>query len=139
MIGNSDIQAAWIAKSKASIAITSQVPAVEIRENQWKGTQFSYPNIRIKLGDLRPLTKSNRCLQFESLVSFLVYTEEKSSKQADDIAEVICNEFWGKSFTVNGVRFSGIVLDSVSPADVPETDQNAWVAIVNFTALVSPG
>lgn len=139
MIGNSDIQAAWIAKSKAFTAITSQVPAVEIRENQWKGTNFSYPNIRIKLGDLTPNTSNPNCQIFKSPVSFLIFTEEKSSKQADDIAKVICNEFWGKSFTVNGVRFSGIVLDSVSPADVPEDDTNSWMASVNFTALVSQG
>lgn len=139
MIGNSDIQAAWIAKSKASIPITSQVSAAEIREDRWKGTNFAYPNVRIKLGDLVPNSSSPNCQVFKSPVSFLIFTEEKSSKQADDIAEVICNEFWGKSFTVNGVRFIAVTLDSVSPADVPEGDQNAWVSSVNFTALVSSG
>lgn len=139
MIGNSDIQAAWVAKSKSSIAITNHVPATEIREDRWKGTNFAYPNIRIKLGDLVPNTSNPNCQIFKSPVSFLIFTEEKSSKQADDISEVICNEFWGKSFTVNGVRFSGIILDSVSPADVPEGDQNSWMASVNFTALVSQG
>lgn len=136
MIGNSDIQSAWIAKSKSSIPITSRVPAVEIRENRWKGTNFTYPNVRIKLGDLIPNSNSPHCQVFKSPVSFLIFTEEKSSKQADEIAEVILNEYWGKSFTVSNVRFITISLDSVSPADVPDDDQNAWVSSVNFTALV---
>lgn len=137
MIGNSKIQAAWVSRTKSSIPITAQTQ--DIREDSYKGTDFTYPNIRIKLGELVPNSPSPNCQIFKSPVHFLIYDEQKSSKKADDIAEVIVNEYWGKSFTVNGVRFSGIILDSVSPADVPENDPNSWVASVNFTALVSPG
>jgi len=138
MISNSTIQAAWIAKLKANTAVTALVPAVEIREELWKGTTFTYPNIRVKLGNLTP-TVQNNCQLFKSEVSFLVFGEQKSSKQVDDIAGVIADQFWGKQFTQGGVRFSGIVLDALVPAMVPEIDTNSWMAEVRFTTTVSSG
>ena len=139
MISNSQIQGGWIAKIKTNIAVIALVPVAEIRENMWKGTDFTYPNIRVKLGNLVPQNKSPRCEVFTSEVSILAFTEQKSSKQADDIAGVVAEEFWGKSFTSNGVRFAGIVLDALVPAVVPEIDPNSWMSEVNFTALVQKG
>ena len=137
MISNSDIQGAWIARLKANSAITARVPAVEIREDLWKGTDFVYPNIRVKLGNLTPTAKNNDCRIFQSEVSILVFVEQKSSRTADEIAGIIATEMWGKSFTLNGVRFTGVTLDSLAPAEVPERDENSWMASVNLTALVS--
>lgn len=139
MISNSNIQSAWISKLKSLSAVTALVPAVEIREDLWKGTDFTYPNIRVKLGNLAPTAKNNNCQIFNSEVSILVFTEQKSSKQADDIAGVIATEVWGKGFTLNGVRFTAVTLDSLAPAEVPERDDNSWMASANLTALVSAG
>lgn len=138
MISNSTIQAAWIARLKANATVTALVPATEIREDLWKGTTFTYPNIRVKLGKLTPTAK-NICQVFSSEVSILVFTEQKSSKQTDEVAGVIAQEFWGKSFTLNGVRFGGVTLDALVPAMVPERDENSWLAEVHFTAMVSSG
>lgn len=137
MISNSDIQGAWIARLKSVANITNVVSITEIREDTWKGTDFVYPNVRVKLGNLTPTAKNNDCRIFQSEVSILVFTEQKSSKQADDIAGVITTEVWGKSFTLNGVRFTAVTLDSLTPAEVPERDENSWMASVNLTALVS--
>lgn len=139
MVSNADIQAAWIAKLKANATITALVPAIEIREESWKGTDFTYPNIRVKLGLLTPQNKNKNCQVFNSQVSILVFAEEKSSKQADTIAGVIASAFWGETFTSNGVRFAGITLDSIAPAEVPENDVNSWVASTNFSATVQNG
>lgn len=139
MISNASIQAAWITKLKANTAITALVPAVEIREESWKGTIFTYPNIRVKLGDLTPQNKNKNCQVFNSTVSILVFVEEKSSKQADTIAGVIATAFWGETFTSNGVRFAGITLDSVAPAEVPESDVNSWMSSTNFSTTVQNG
>jgi len=139
MLSNSQIQASWIAKLKALTAVTALVPATEIREDLWKGTTFTYPHIRVKLGNLVPTALNNNCQIFKSEVSILVFTEQKSSKQADDIAGVIAAEVWGKSFTLNGVKFTAVTLDSLAPAEVPERDENSWMASVNLTALVASG
>jgi hypothetical protein len=135
MISNSQIQASWIGKSKANANITAVVPAVEIRENSWKGQTFTYPNIRIQLTYFAPNTPDNRCQVFKSKVSFLVFSEIKSSKQADDIAGVVAAEFWGKPFTHSGVKFIAINLEEIVPAHVPE-DENSWLSEVKFDCLV---
>ena len=137
MISNSQIQAAWIASLKSKATITALVSSAEIREDLWKGTDFSYPNIRVKLGDLVPSTLNANCNTYRSPVSIQVYIEQKSSKQADDIAGVIATEYVGKSFTANGVKVYGITLESLSPADVPESDPNSWMSSVNLIALVT--
>ena len=138
MISNSQIQAGWIASLKSKTNITSRVSSTEIREDLWKGERFSYPNIRVKLGDLTPQNSNPNCNTFHSPVAIQVYIEQKSSKQADDIAGVVATEYVGKSFTSNGVRFYGIILESLSPAMVPEEDPNSWRSVANLVALVSP-
>ena len=137
MINNALIQQAWITKLSSNTNITARIPAVEIREDSWKGTDFTYPNIRVQLGDLVPQVPSPNCTVFQSHVSILIFSEQKSSKQADEIAGIVAQEMWGKSFTLNGVKFSGIMLKSVSPAVVPESDENTWVSSVDFVATVS--
>lgn len=136
MISNSDIQAAWVSKLKADTTITAEVPVAEIRGANWKGTDFSYPNIRVKMGLLTPQTDSSNCQIFHSLVSILVFSAEKSSKEADDIAGIIATQFWGKAYSSEGVKFVKVSLESLSPAEVPEGNEDVWVASVNFNALV---
>jgi hypothetical protein len=136
MINNADIQASWIAKIKATPSIVARVLAVEVREDQWKGQTFSYPNIRVKLGSLMPTTPNNNCHIFRSEVSIRVYVEQKSSKTADEIAGIIATAFWGKPFTNGAVKFTAINLTSVMPADVPEWDEQSWLSEVNFSCLV---
>lgn len=136
MINNSLIQASWIAKLKANTAVTALVPAVEIRENMWKGQTFNYPAIRVKLTDLRPTTQWNNCLIFRSEVTILCFSEIKSSKQADDVAGVVAEQFWGHPFTYGGVKFTSINLTNIVPAYPPEWDENSWLSEVNFSCLV---
>ena len=51
---NNEVQAAIIARLKAQTTVTAEVLATEIREDQWQGTEFSYPNIRVKMLHNRP-------------------------------------------------------------------------------------
>jgi hypothetical protein len=138
MIGNDQIQSAWITETKSKANITALVPAVEVREDLWKGEKFSYPNVRVKLGELTPVNRNPDCNTFRQVASLLVFIEQKSSKQADQIARVIATEYIGKSFTENGIRVYSITLESLVPAHVPEEDTNSWLAIANLNTLVSP-
>jgi phosphorylcholine metabolism protein LicD len=138
MINNAEIQAAWISKVKSSANITSLVSSGEIREDFWKGTDFVYPSIRLKLNALTPTANNPACNTFKQMVSIQVYIEQKSSRTGDEIAGVIATEFIGKTFTVNGIKVYSITLESLVPADVPENDPNSWLAVVNLNTLVSP-
>lgn len=136
MISNADIQASWITKLKATPAITARVSSSEIREDSWKGTDFTYPNIRVKLGSLTPTVPFNNCQIFRSEVSIQVYVEQKSSRTADEIAGIIATALWGHPFTQGAVKFTAVNLTSLMPADVPEMDTNSWMAEVNLSCLV---
>jgi hypothetical protein len=138
MIRNDQIQAAWITETKSKTNITALVSSTEVREDLWKGENFSYPNIRVKLGDLTPTANNANCNTFRQIASLLVFIEQKSSRQADEIAGTIATEYIGKSFTENGVRVYGITLESLVPAHVPEDDPNSWLAIVRLNTMVSP-
>ena len=63
MITNNTIQAALISKLLANITITAELDdAEEIRENEWQGTAFSYPNIRVRIISNDPL-ENTYCTQ----------------------------------------------------------------------------
>lgn len=138
MISNADIKAAWISKMKSNLYITSVVSSGEIREVEWKGTEFAYPNIRVKLQPLVPTTQSLDCRVFNSDVTIYVFSEEKSSKQADDIASVIAEQIWTHGFTVGNVKIFSVHLSGLDPAEVPEGDTNSWRSAVRFRSMVQP-
>ena len=136
MLDNAVIQSAWIVKLKSISALTARVPAVEIREDSYKGNTFTYPNVRVKLGPLTPTTNQNTCQVFRSDCDIIVFIEQKSSKTADEIAGIIAAALWGHPFTSGTVKFNSVNLTSVIPAGVPEWDSESWAAEVNFTCTV---
>lgn len=135
MINNALIQASWIAELKSRTAITNLVTTAEIREDNWKGTGFDYPMIRVRLTRLVPQNQSKACQVFHSFASILVFGEQKSSKTVDEIAGVVAEEFWGKGFTNTGVKIVTSSLVEIIPAYTPE-DMDSWVSEVNFDCLV---
>lgn len=108
MIRNDQIQAALIDKLQATSDITDRVSSAEIREDQWAGAGFSYPNIRVQL---RPSTPVDGICSGQSFdASILVFSESSSSLEADQIAGIIAQEFSGDDdkgtgFIVNTLQF----------------------------------
>ena len=105
IIRNDEIQAVLIAYLKANTNITGALDdADEIREDGWKGTEFTYPNIRIRMIQNEPII-SRSCYQ-RIEVSFLAFSEQASSLEADQIAGIIGNELHEHSFTASGLAIS---------------------------------
>ena len=133
MRSNDEIQAALIAhlKANANIVASLGVPgADEIREDQWQSDQFVYQNIRVRLIDNAPL---GTCNMSRIEVSFMVYSEEQSSQQADNIAGIINDELRDTSFTSNGIAFSSTIIRLV-PAIRQDTLTWRAEAIFRMTA-----
>lgn len=112
MLRNDQIQAGLISKLKANVTILAELVdangvdvSEEIREDQYKGTDFSYPNIRVRLISATPLADKD-CKHIRFSISFQVFSEKDSSEQADKIAGIINNEFHGKQFTANSIAYS---------------------------------
>lgn len=129
MIRNDEIQSNLITKLKGNANIIAKVPAVEIREDQWQGTTFTYPNIRIKLVNDYP---GNLCQQ-SFIVNFLVYTEDSYSDNADEIAGIIATELDDKPYIADGLQIS---LSSTEIVPATRVDSRTWLAEARFRGTV---
>ena len=131
MIPNDEIQEALVdyAKSKSTI-LAKLTDTDEIREDQWAGREFSYPAVRVRMMSNTP----DECKQ-EIEFSLQAYSENSSSQQADDICGTINDEFHDKSFTQNGIKFTGVICSNLAPAI--RQDKRTWRAESFFRATVS--
>ena len=140
MLRNDEIQSGLITKLKASSTIVAQLVdlngsavADEIREDQWQGDYFDYPNIRVRLISTTPLGDAD-CKHVKFNVSFQVFSESQSSLQADRIAGIINNEFHGKQFISEGIAYS-LRLNTLTPA--VRSDMRTWRSEVVMSGIAS--
>jgi len=101
---NDEIQAAIVVYLKSNSTITGTVSAEEIREDQYQGREFSYPNVRVRLISNTPIG-SDDCELSRVNLSIMVFTEDASSLNADRIAGIINSVLHGRSFASNGIAF----------------------------------
>lgn len=136
MLSNDTIQAGLVTRLKTIEDIASLVSGTytgaEIREMEWSGVEFSYPNIRVDLTGQTPSIEG--CAYGEIDIFFRVHTEDASSQNCDAIAGAIFKNF-PRSFTNNGVYFSGMVCTRLGGAF--RTSQRVWQANVQYQAFVS--
>jgi hypothetical protein len=133
VLRNDQIQAAWLIYTKLQSDITSELKDTdELREDQWQSKNFTYPNIRLRLISNDPDVK--QCNLHSVLGSFLVFSEETSSQQADRIAGIIGITFHERSFLSNGITFSTTVTDLVPAIRIGE---QTWRSEAIIKASVS--
>lgn len=114
-------QSAWVADLLANTNIVTLLGnSREVRESEWQGTDFVYPNIRVAV-DFRPSIE--RCGPDDADIYLEVFDEQKSSKKATHIASVIMQEYHGKPFTRNGIRFSTVIVRVI---ENPDRDEYSW-------------
>ena len=110
MLRNDEIQTAIIAYLKAKSAIYSLLITIdnttgyqEIREDQWQGTEFDYPNIRVRMISNAPFGDSDQCDASTFTVSIMVFSQDYSSQEADKISGIISTSLHAKSFIQGSV------------------------------------
>jgi len=92
MLRNDEIQAAWVSYLKSNANILAQLDDTdEIREDGWKGAEFTYPNIRVRIIDNTP-EAGRDCNLHSVTISTMAFSEQQSSQQADRIAGIIMDE-----------------------------------------------
>jgi len=133
MLANNDIQSDIVTKLKASALVTALVNVNEVREAQWKGNSFAYPNVRVSMGVQTPVNNLS-CPIVKMTFDVLCYSENASSKEADQIANAVMLSLNDKNFTGTYVRF--IYLRSTSMESAKAEDDRTWKSIVKFEALV---
>jgi hypothetical protein len=129
---NDEIQSALVAylKTKTTITnllITIDIPigATEIREDQWQGTEFDYPNIRVRMISNYPLRNNYECSESTFTVSIMAFSQDYSSWEADKIAGIISTSLNGKSFTQGSVQF---YLRTTNLIPAVRSDMHTWRA-----------
>ncbi len=130
---NDEIQASIVAYLKGIYAIYSQLvtpefptgTSSEIREDQWQGTEFDYPNIRVRMISNIPTTDDPSCSIATITVSIMVFSQEYSTQEADRIAGIISTYVSGKTFVSSGVS---VYLRTTNLIPAVRSDVHTWRA-----------
>lgn len=104
------VRTAVIANMKANATILATLTDTdEIRESSWNGTEFSYPNYRVRINQL---PKRDDCYQ-DLEVSIYCYSEKQSSQEAEEMAGIVANVYDDTAFTQSGIRFNSLSADII--------------------------
>jgi hypothetical protein len=136
MVSNGDIQAGIITYIKSKTAITSLLSKTsDIKESQWMGTDFVYPAIRVYV-DFSPTIPP--CSPDDANIGIEVYSEQKSSAEAQNIAGVIHGIFHGHPFQSIGAASNIIKFPMVYTKQIKRAERSiyAWMACVDLHVLV---
>lgn len=136
MISNNDLKAAIVARLKAFAQLIAILPdGLEgVREYEWRGTDFQYPNVRVKIDGQVDTSPDSNCSIFSADWSVYIFSEIHSSNQADMIAGMIANYFRGSNFTYNAVKLVRIQIVENIPAVTQ--DERTWRAQVRCRSIV---
>jgi hypothetical protein len=134
MISNELIQKWLISKQKTDVDILSICNAVEVREQQWAGRTFVYPSTRAAVGIQLPLIRNSPCTWSRVEFSIFCFSEERSSKQADQLAGFVNALFHNAHFdaTGDGFRFHYVRSNGLNSAI--RMSERVWRAQAFFVA-----
>lgn len=132
MLRNDEIQTTLVAYLKTLSAVTTLLTTIdntiganEIREDQWQGTEFDYPNVRVRMISNIPYGDSDQCDASTFTVSIMSFSQEASSQEADKIAGIISTSLHAKSFTQGTVY---VVIHTTNLIPAVRADMRTWRA-----------
>lgn len=139
MIRNDLIQAGIVSQLLADTALTSFLTTAgatgEIREAQFQGREFLYPNVRVELGTQ---TEDGDPPCFSGL-PFTIYchSENDSSQEANELAGLVNDALIRKVFTGTGFR-SGIIQADGAISAIRATER-IWQAVNQYITNIYGG
>jgi len=133
MISTADVATAIIAQLNAHAALTGEV-GDEIREENWMGTDYEYPCVRVHVTRLAPIGQPGSCEDTSFLCEFNASyrTATPSSKPTADGLKTVIEALVDQHLASAGifVARTGVVLQD-APGPIPESE-NAWMARAFF-------
>jgi len=131
MIRADEVRTAIITNMKANSFITDLLDDTdEIRESGWRGTEFSYPNYRVRINRIAPV---DDCYQ-ELEASIFCFSEEASSQEAEQMAGTVAEQYHKKSFTQSGIIFSHI---KAEPIPAIQQDIRTWRSEIIIRSIIN--
>lgn len=138
MLTNDQLQAALISYLKAQSTLTSEVGIdakgnTDIREDQYQGRDFVYPNVRVRLISNTPLYSSD-CSLHRIYFGIQVFTEDASSLNCDRIAGIINTILHDHHFSANSITLS---LRTTNLVPAQRSNIQEWRSEVLMTGIAS--
>jgi len=138
MISDELIQADLLTKLKTISSVTSLLPSgtYSIKELQWQGESFSYPNVRLDLEDNSYyFDEQEKCALQQIEFTIYVFSEERSSKQCSTIKGLLENALTGLGFSGTNSKFSRLrLLDNVTAF---REDERTWRSQLKYQTRVT--
>lgn len=137
-----DTQAALINQMKANPVIVSSLPptgttGLEIREIDWFGENFQYPNIRVHVQNFDRENKDAYCNNFDVVAVVYVFAEDNSSKKCNQIGTKVFQMFDRHGFNDS---ITGLVTPKIRATQKGATyyrDGGVWQSIVELRFRVT--
>lgn len=135
MIANPVIQADILADLKAYTTMVVLLASGEVREDQYQGTVFHYPAIRVAVLNQTPIVGPEQCDLATLAFSVRCYAEEASSKMAETLAGLANDRFHRRNFHGTGwvswLRSAGLI-------GALRVDERLWRSEALFAGTVYP-
>lgn len=136
MIDNAVIQADLVTDLKAATAITALLATVnEVREDQYQGTQYAYPAIRVAIDGQTPIDDREQCDHTRLIFTIICLTEGGSSKTCDELAGAVKDRLHKRYFVGTG-WYSWFRCTGLRSAD--RLPQKLWRAQMMISGVVYP-
>jgi len=146
MISPDLLQAALVAILRADAAVIGALPEVAngVREMQWKGTAFQYPNVRVARPALTLQPNGGSCegnvADAEIIVS--VHSKRDSSILAQQILGFAEAALRGRTIDTGALRTTNLyvlAMNPVSPTSIPgqpSSPGDIWTGTINLSTIV---
>lgn len=135
MIANNIIQADLVADLKAFTTLTDVLASAdEVREDQYQGTVFDYPAVRVAINQQIYRDNSDQCDVARVTFSIRCFAEPASSLLADRIAGIVNDRLHKRIFRGTGYNIPRIRSRGLSSA--VRTPNTLWRAEAFFEGNV---
>mgnify|MGYP000023535303 FL=1 len=132
LVDNYQLRTAIVSMCKDIAAIPATlIDTDEIRELDWMGEKFSYPNIRITCS----ITALGQCAPYDAVATISYFSEQKSSKQAIQSQGIIAKQLHNVNKTYNSVKMTTIRVTSLP--DAVQVAEDVWKADVPLSMKVN--
>lgn len=139
MIADWQIQADFVADLKAFATLTTMLhnaSANEVKEDQYQGTIFGYPGVRVAILQQTPIPDADQCDLSRLTAAVRCYAEGASSKVADQIAGVVNNRLH-RRYPFHGTGWQSF-LRSEGLIGAIRVDERLWRAEVLVGGVIYP-
>lgn len=132
------VQSAIIQYLKNITPLPDRMKVEEIREDNWNGTEFGYPNYRVNLQPLGPYGNGNcRLTMVQVAFSVYAYDEDTSSRKAAELTGWVANALFGHQLIGEGfVPVTRIDIPDGGVIPPAPEGERLWRGEVMFTTVL---